>query len=109
MNNQLLIIQSWHMVEESCNHGAIIITFSDKPPIVIDNMNDQKYLYCYVDGQTLCYTHIESFVTDYAHLIANVQHIRIDEYDDVKQNKRKPSDNGHTLSSKRARLSLGCR
>lgn len=106
MNNQLLIIQSWHMVEESCNHGGIVITFLDKPPIVIDNMNEQKYLYCYVDGQTLCYTHIESFVTDFAHLICNVWNIHIDEYDHLKQNKRKSNENLDILSNKRTRLSL---
>lgn len=106
MHNQLLIIQSWHMVEESCNYGGMIISFSDKPPIVIDNMNEQKYLYCNVDGQAVCYTHIESFVSDFAHLLNNVQHILIDECDHIKQKKRKSTEKLNIRSNKRVCLSL---
>lgn len=101
MNNQLLIIQCWHMVEESCNHGKIVITFTDKPHIIIDNRNEQKYLYCYVNGEILCCTHIESFVTDFAYLIDNLNNIQIYEYDNIKHNKRKSIVKHQTLSNKR--------
>jgi hypothetical protein len=87
LEDQLLIIQNWHMVEESYDHGGMVVSFLDKPPITIDNMTEQKFLSCYVDGKSFCYTHIESFVNDFAHLLNNVRHILIDKYDCQKKRK----------------------
>jgi hypothetical protein len=88
MQNQRIIIQNWHSVEESYDHGKMTLSFVDHPSIIIDNANEQKYLTCYVNGARLCYTHIESFVTDFSHLLSNVQHINVDDCDGQRKRKR---------------------
>ena len=87
LHDHIVIIQNWHMVEESYDHGKMVVSFFDKPTIFIDNSNEQKFLMCCFEGRTLHYTHIESFVNDFAHHLNNVRHILIDECDG--KNKRK--------------------
>jgi hypothetical protein len=97
LHNHRVIIQKWHIVEETYDHGKIILYFFDKPTIIIDNFNEQKFLICYVDGTRLYYTHIESFVNDFAHLLNNVRHILIDECNG--KNKRKNIFHSHNVMS----------
>ena len=88
MHNKRIIIQNWHFVEESYEHGKMILSFVDHPSITIDNANEQKYLTCYVKGAKLCYTHIESLVTDFSHLLSNAQHIVVDGFNGHRKRKR---------------------
>ena len=86
--NHYLIIQKWHIVEESYHHGKMVISFFDKKSIFIENMNEQKFLMCYIEDAKIAYTHIESFIADYAHLLNNVNNISTGKCDVIKKRRK---------------------
>jgi hypothetical protein len=64
------VIEKWHFLEETYGCGMLTINFENRTSIVIDNNNAQRYLTCYVDGTNITYTHIESFVFDFASVLS---------------------------------------
>lgn len=70
------IISQWHYLEQNYEYGCMTIA-TNNHIFMIDNKNEQKYLYLTINNFVYQYTHIESIVNDYYELFqSNVVNIQ---------------------------------
>lgn len=73
------IVHTWHLIEETYSVGEMFIYIDSSYTICINNQNEQQFLECRINGNSLIYTytHIEAFVSDFADILRKATYIEV--------------------------------